>query len=308
MPTKTIAYFRNGLGNFICYTPALRALALLDPSGKVDVCIDSGWKDDRRQSLIDLVKALPFAEDLVNYPEIDFRKDYKTWFWTRHTYPSDGLNVFKCKDPRFDIGIAWAQSGKHETEVYADMLRRFCGFSGETPAQYCPVDEAFPFEKKKMTITLCNGSYGHLAPSKKWQRFAELAKALRGWYGCDIAKVGYNDELKDVEADYDLVGKTTIAQAAKVIRDSDLFVTTDTCLMHAADAVKAKMVVLWGGSLFSKNRPINGTATIVNKGFGCQPCHEVGGRGDMLTCPDYKCVNSIKVGDVMAKVREALGD
>lgn len=307
MPTKTVAYFRNGLGNFICFTPALRALASLDESGKVDLCLDGEWKDCRRQSLIDLITAIPFVEQLVNYPDIDLRK-YSTWYWTRHTYPSEGLNTFKAKDGRFDIGIEWTRSGVHETECYVNMIRRFLGFTGETPKQYCPVDTGYTFTKKKRTIALCNGSFGHLSPSKKWGKFPELARTLKRWYDCDIVKLGYQEELRDAEADYDLVGKTTIPQAAKVLSECDMFITTDTCLMHVGDALNVPMVVLWGGSLFSKNRPINGSAVVINKGFGCQPCHEIGGRGDMMKCIAYKCINSITVGEVMSKAREVLRD
>jgi ADP-heptose:LPS heptosyltransferase len=309
MPTKKIAFFRNGLGNFICFTPVLQALASLDPSGKVDVCIDGEWRDNRRQSLIDIIAGLPFVETMVNYPEIDLSKKYNTWFWSRHTYPSPALEVFKCKDPRFDIGIAWAHSGLHETEFYMGLARRFCGYEGEAPKQYAPVDEAFIFEKKKRLIVLCNGSYGHLAPSKKWNKFPELAKTLRSWYDCEIAKVGYCDELADVkDFDHDFVGKLNMPQTAKVIRSADLLITTDTCCMHVGDALNVPMVVLWGGSLLSKNRPINGHAAIVNKGYGCQSCHEVGGNGDIMKCLDYKCISTISVGEVMLEVRKALKD
>ena len=35
----TIVYFKNGLGNFLMMTPAIQALASMEESGKVDVCL-----------------------------------------------------------------------------------------------------------------------------------------------------------------------------------------------------------------------------------------------------------------------------
>ncbi|MDD5348243.1 MAG: glycosyltransferase family 9 protein [Candidatus Omnitrophica bacterium] len=304
--TKTIAYFRNGLGNFILYTPALQALASVDPSGMVDVCLDGAWNDDRRPALEDLVGKMPFVQDVVNYPRLNLKKDHKVWFWTKHTYPSLGLNAFKNRSPHLDRGIAWRYSGQHEIDYYMDSVRRFYGFTGDTPKQHCPVDDSFTFDKKPITITLCNGSYGHLAPSKVWPGFLELAETLRLYYDCTIVKIGYNKELANVtQFDHDFVGKITLTQAAKVIKESSLFITTDTCNMHIGDALETPMVVLWGGSILTKNKPVNGRAKIISRGLKCQPCHD---PDRFQTCPDFACLSGLGTGMVMAAVREALGD
>ena len=306
MPTGVIAFFRNGLGNFVMYTPALRALASLDPSGKVDVCIDGGWSDNRRQALIDMITPLPFVEELVNYPGINLAKGYKTWFYTRHTYPCKGYDTFKIKDPRFDVGIAWRHEGKHEIEFYVDLVRRFCGFTGPTPGQFVAVDDSFTFEKKRPVVVLCNGSYGHLAPSKVWPGFPELAETIKNYYDCDVVKIGYEKELSDVvDFDYDFVGKLTMPQTAKIIRECDLFITTDTCNMHVGDALGVPMVVLWGGSILTKNKPLSDKAVIIHRGLKCQPCHD---PDRFQNCVNYQCLSGIKTGDVMREARRILGD
>jgi len=303
MPTETVVLFRNGLGNFICYTPALQALASLDSHGKVDVCLDKEWKDNRRDAMVDLVKGMPFVNALVEYPDISL--GYKKWFWSRHTYPCEALRVFMERDHRLDVGIAWQHSGIHEIESYMQLVRRFFSFTGETPKQYAPVDESFDVQKKKMLVALCNGSYkgtgSDLSPSKVWGGFKELAKILKGYYDCEIAKIGYLDELNDVEADRDYVGKLNILQTAKVIKECDLLVTTDTCNMHIGDALNTKMVVIWGGSILTKNQPVNGTAAIVSRGLGCQPCHD---PDRFQYCVGYPCLASLRVGDVMREVRK----
>jgi hypothetical protein len=304
MGTKTIAYFRNGLGNFVLFTPALQALASLDESKRVDVCIDGAWIDNRRTALVDIIKALPFVEDMQTYPDIPFEKKYTTWFWTKHTYPSEAYNVFKCKEPRFDTGVAWVHSGIHEIDFYMGHIRRHLGFAGETPKQFFPVAEKSPLNKKRLTIGICNGSFGHLRPSKAWPYFPELAATLKMYYDCDVVKVGYEDELKDVILfDHDFVGKTGILETAAIIKQCDLFITTDTCNMHVADALNVPMIVIWGGSVLTKNRPVNGNPEIVTRSMGCQPCHETQRE---LNCIDFPCLRDVSVGQVMAAVRGRL--
>ena len=282
----------------------MQAVAALDPSGKVDLCVDSEWRDNRRQALLDIANNLPFVENVINFPLDKFEKDYKTWYWTRHTYPSKALEFFKTKDPRFDIGVEWTHSKEHEIDFYMRLVRRFLGFSGETPKQYCPVGDGPKLDKSKINIVLCNGSYGHLRGSKTWAGFAELAEILKNYYDCNIIKIGYEKELEDVKVfDIDYVDKLPILQTAKVIDQCDVLITTDTCNMHIGDALNKKMVVLWGGSIFTKNRPVNGTAAIISKGICCQPCHDT---GKYNSCVAYSCLNSISVGDVVSQTRAVL--
>ena len=66
MKPQTVVYHRNGLGNLVLYTPAMQAMAAIDESGKVDFCIDSEWQDDRRSTLIDFAKELPFVNEIIN--------------------------------------------------------------------------------------------------------------------------------------------------------------------------------------------------------------------------------------------------
>jgi len=304
MSTQSIVYHRNGLGNFIEFTPAMRAVASLDPSGKTDLCVDSEWKDNRRQALLDIANNLPFVENIINFPNDKFDKNYTTWYWTRHTYPSKALEFFKAKDRRFDIGVEWINSKQHEIDFYVNLTRRFLVFTAETPKQYFPIVGDSILKPGKLNIALCNGSYGHLRGSKTWGGFAELSETLKNYYDCNIIKIGYEKELEEVKVfDIDLIGKATILQTAMAIHQSDLLITTDSCNMHIADALNKKMIVLWGGSIFTKNKPVNGTATIISKGLGCQPCHET---GKYNSCIAFSCLNNISIGDVMKEVRAAI--
>ena len=56
--SRTLAYFKNGIGNWVLMTPALQALASMDASGKIVVVTDSAWTDSRSAALADLWAAI----------------------------------------------------------------------------------------------------------------------------------------------------------------------------------------------------------------------------------------------------------
>jgi ADP-heptose:LPS heptosyltransferase len=304
MNTQTIAYNRNGLGNFIMMTPALQALAELDPSGKIDICIDSEWQDNRREALISIIKALPFVQNMVDFPKTQFTKEYKTWFWTRHTYPSAALDFFKSKAPEYDISYEWINSKMHEIDFYMSLVRRRLGWDKPNPPQFFPVAKEFNFQEKRRTIALCNGSYGHLAGSKQWPYFRELAERLKNFFDIATIKIGYGAELADVICDIDCVGKLNILETASVVANCDLLVTVDTCNMHIADSLYTPMVVIWGGSVWTKNRPVN-PVELVKHETPCAPCHE---SGECMQCEHYRCLSDISASEVMYAVRKVFTD
>lgn len=305
MKPNVLAYQRNGLGNMVLLTPALQALASLDESGKIDLCFDSAWQDNRRNAMVEFCKALPFINEVIEFPDARL-ENYKRYFYTNHAYHSKALEFFQQKDRRLNIGrLDWEKTGQHEIEYYMDHVRRFFGYSGETPKQYCPRGEKPVLDHTKPIIVLCNGSYGHLAASKQWPWFAQLSEALKAFYDATIIKLGYGTELEGVPADFDYVEKLPVLESLKVLSQADLFVTTDTFLMHCADALKVPMVCIWGGSVVSKNQPVNGKARLVKLNMGCQPCHE--SKADAYrSCVRFPCLSGINPNQVMAACREML--
>ena len=97
METKSAAFFRQGIGNFVEFTPALRAIASMDPSGKVDLCTNQVWTDHRKEAVLSIAERLPFIGEVVALELIDEKK-YKTWFWTPWTCIGEN-DFFKKKKP-----------------------------------------------------------------------------------------------------------------------------------------------------------------------------------------------------------------
>jgi hypothetical protein len=304
MKTKTIAHFANGIGNLVLYTPVLQALASMDESKKVDMCLDSDWGDSRLDSIIDFIKHLPFVDEIKTYPD-NFSGDYKVWFWTDWSTHKASKDLFHKKWPYEPQN--WNKMEVHESDYYFNILKKYYKYEGEKPKQFVGIDQSGPIiDKGKYRIGLCNGAFGYLRALKSWTFFPSLAHELKMFYKDDIAiiKIGCNEELKDVEEyDLDFVNKLTISQCAKVIKQLDLLITTDTGNMHIADALGIPMIVLWGGTIVEKNKPINSPHKILRMGLNCQPCQDT---GDYRDCISMECMNNITVGEVMYTVRQYL--
>jgi len=301
---STVAYFKNGIGNWVLMTPALRAMASMTDSGTVDMVIDGDWSDSRTPAILDLVESSPFVGKIMRYPSqaLNPRK-YGRWFYSRHSEGSAALQFFETKNPTTGHRINWRASLVHEMDYYMNIARMGFGYKGETPLQYVkrldslPAGVARAFDSRNRWVALCNGGFARMRGPKCWPHFNELASALRKRYGVSIVGVGAKGELAGVKLDLDLTGELSILETARVLcGEVDHFVTTDTGLMHIADALEVNMTVLFGGSIVSKNGPVNHTATIVRADLGCVPCQYV---GDFEKCRDPQCMSRLKVGQVM---------
>lgn len=305
---STIAYFKNGIGNWVLMTPALQALASMDDRGKIDMVIDADWSDSRTPAILELVSSAPFVNRVIRYPDQQFNpRKYSTWFYSRHSEGSAAHQLFEMKSPTVGHRINWKKSLVHEVDYYMNIARTGFGFTGETPRQFVSLGEVpagvrDAFKRRDRWVALCNGGFGKMRGPKCWPHFNKLASALRLRYGVSVVGVGGKGELRGVKLDLDLTGELTITQTAAVLAEEvDHFITTDTGLMHIADALLVDMTVLFGGSLVSKNGPVNHTAKIVRADVGCVPCQYV---GDFEKCKDPQCMSRLSVGQVM----RALGD
>lgn len=302
MRPNTIAHFRNGIGNFISITPALQALASMDKSGMIDMCVDGEWFDSRKNPLLEILELLPFVNKVYTIKEV-IDEPYKVWFWTRWNSHGAAMEVFKRKyfyEETFDI------VNTHESDFYMQILRKHYKYTGEKPPmKIIPASEPV-LDKSKKNIVLVNGGFGEFCVMKKWAKFNELADEIKGFYGDDVCliKIGHKSELAEVKsADIDFVDKLSVTQSAKVLQQADLVVSNDTGDMHIADSFGTPLIVLWGGTIINKNRPINSKSKIINLALDCQPCQQ---NGDYRTCNHTKCLNDITVGEVMFYLRNFL--
>jgi hypothetical protein len=291
------------------FSPAIQALALADESKKVDICLSSFWEDSRRPAYDEYFKLCPFVEDVINYPKDSFSKKYKTWFYTNHSEASEAFDVFRTKNTVSMPMPDWSTRGVHEVFWYMNLVD-LCGYmksyehKGNMPSQFVPLTDNPILEESNIKIGICNGTYSdRMKTGKQWPYFNELVRTLKQYYDCTVYKLGYKDELADVEADVDYVSKLSFCQSAKVISQLDLFITNDTALMHVGDALNVKMIAIFGGTLISKNGALSKNAININAGLDCQPCQRT---VNFYNCTTYECLLKLGVDRIMSEVRKKI--
>jgi ADP-heptose:LPS heptosyltransferase len=302
--SEAVAYVKTGIGNLIVITPAMQALASMDPSGKIDVCMAKEWKDHRAPALRNILEASPFIDRVVEYPGP--MNGYKRYFIPLQCETSaagkyflERARIYKNRWP----GADWHRSKVHEVEANMRLVRGM-GYAGPTPPLYVPVAENPALDLPQPIIGLCNGAFTTATWDKKhWPYFNVLAAAVKGWFGGSIVGVGGPREMDGVPLDENFCGKLSFIESAKVISQCDLFISTDTGCMHAADALGVPLIALFGPTLTSKNGPVGKRSHVVRAGIKCAPCQYT----DLFhTCSVYLCMNSIGIGDVMREARRIL--
>jgi len=86
----------------------------------------------------------------------------------------------------------------------------------------------------------CNKVY----PFTKWQMVVNKLSRNKNY---KIIQVGKRTNNKILEGVLDLTGKTSFRQASAIIKNADLFVSSEGGLMHAANAVETPAVIVYSG-------------------------------------------------------------
>lgn len=304
----TCVYFKSGIGNLIQSTPAIRALASMDPAGQVDVCLCSSWatRDGRVAAMRDILDALPEVSRTFLYPTKQKRATYKRWFVPMMCETSEAgrwvaANAGMSRWP----AERWPENMRHEVDVNMSAVRRQFGYKGLTPAKRMPVAEDPDIgHLPRPLIGLCNGAFGaRMWDKKHWPHFGKLARVLKSYYEGSVIGVGGNKELDGVSLDLDFTGTLPIRESARVIEQLDVLVTTDTACMHIADAIGTNTVALFGPTLASKNAPLNQRCRVIRSPVSCAPCQHM---ERFHLCQDYSCMYQITVAMVMESLRRVL--
>jgi ADP-heptose:LPS heptosyltransferase len=299
---KAIAYFRNGIGNFVMMMPALQAVASMVGSKKVDLCIDPGWMDPRRPSVETIAREWPvIGEMTIPFSGKSLKNGYRLWYYSSHGEQGDFAHTFMSRVKSPPPRPSWRRDGIHEADFYMGVARML-GYRGEVPKVEFPLADSPILDLPRPIIGLCNGAFMTQSrewDKKHWPHYAKLAQVLKRRFGGSVVGVGSGNEMAGVPLDENFCGKLSITQTARVISQLDSFVSTDTANMHIADALGVKMVALFGPTLATKNRPRGERSKVLQSGVQCAPCQDAPG---FMHCSIYRCMKSISVGDVVASV------
>lgn len=155
---------------------------------------------------------------------------------------------------------------------------------------------------------------------KEWpaQRFGELASKLISQYGTRIILLGdmqakNKGELveKMVNASPDklinLIGKTSILEAAAIIKRCKVIVSNDAGLMWVAQAVGVPVIAIYGPTDYRRTGPVGVRDKIIRKDLPCSPCYKSPvDYSKAVKCNTKRCLNSIIAQEVLQQVIEFL--
>jgi heptosyltransferase-2 len=138
--------------------------------------------------------------------------------------------------------------------------------------------------------------------AKRWpaERFAELADLLHSELNAEVLILGGPDDLDAAEAIisktetklHDLVGKTSLGEAASVLSISNFMISNDMGLAHLAPATGTPTLVIFGPTDPQTTRPFSELAEVMRAGVECSPCM-------LRKCPiDHRCMTNLSVRQV----------
>ena len=135
-------------------------------------------------------------------------------------------------------------------------------------------------------------------PHERWQALMDRLKIERP--NLQIVQIGLKS-AQPLTGVVDLRGLTTFREAALVLREAALFVGTEGGMMHAANAVSANALILWGGVTLPEFAGYPETQTILCNHVPCAPCGHLGWCDN-----EHQCMLSISVDDVLEAVVKAI--
>jgi lipopolysaccharide heptosyltransferase II len=203
---------------------------------------------------------------------------------------------------------------RHTIFRYCDLVRRigvFCmDFTMEFPLPPGAVEAAakkFPAAaRSKSLVVLVPGGAVNVKQemaSRRWDaaNFAALAGLL-----LKAGHAGIASAIRDAQPGVlDLTGKTSLAEAAAIMKGARLVVCNDSGLMHLAAAMNTPLIAIFGPTPVEELKPLTANSVIVWKGqdLECAPCYRDGVFPD---CGHRACLQRITPQEIFELARRFL--
>lgn len=157
-------------------------------------------------------------------------------------------------------------------------------------------------------IVVAPGARSHI---KRWKKegFADVCRRVADELGMKIIMLGDEDDAKITgeikslitEKILDLAGKTTIRQAAAVLKSAKCLLTNDSALLHLGCNVGVPVVAIFGPTDPRKYGPTGKYDIVVRQNMKCSPCEKAQCKIGSLAC-----MNTLSVDVVYNAVRNIL--
>ncbi|MBK8020394.1 MAG: WecB/TagA/CpsF family glycosyltransferase [Chloroflexi bacterium] len=214
-----------------------------------------------------------------------------------------------------DLGFG----AKHQAQYWLDLVALAGADAVPRPARIVAgMGDAVPLPPKsgRLRIAVHAGSGGY-SLARRWEpeRFATVADHLVESRDAEIMLVGgKGDDSAAVQeamrhTPLNLAGVTTLAQLADVLRTCDLFIGSDSGVMHIAAAAGAPVLAVFGPSNADAWSPWTpeGRSTVVRSAPECSPCSYVEyGVGARDGCKARTCMRMVTVAQVAAAAERLL--
>jgi lipopolysaccharide heptosyltransferase II len=141
---------------------------------------------------------------------------------------------------------------------------------------------ALGLSRERRIAILCPGA--EFGPAKRWpaEHFAALSQRLaHDGYAVwilgspndrDIAKALIDALPSSAPGVVDLTGRTDLGTAIDLMSVASIVISNDSGLMHAAAAVDAPLVALFGSSSPAYTPPMSARARVARIDIACSPC------------------------------------
>lgn len=182
----------------------------------------------------------------------------------RFKFPQKKIITAMCES----VGIKTTVSNRPEINLSSNEIKKYYFAKNSIIVQTSRENPRFEFKNKEWE-------------TDKWE---SLAKIISKKY--PIIQIGSLNDPKFFGA-LDMRGKTTIREAASLLRNAKLFFGLEGFLMHLAAAVQTRAVIIYGGWISPETSGYSENENLFTK-LDCSPC------GFASFCEwDRKCMNQI---------------
>lgn len=174
-----------------------------------------------------------------------------------------------------------------------------------------PVEFIFPTtdEDRRAIAAQAPGRYAALFPGTNWptkrwpaERFAAVVGPLRERFGLASVAAGAPSErelCKQVRADVNLAGRTTLRQLVALIEGAELIIANDSAPMHIAAALGKPLVAPFGPTNPVRTGPYGRMPSVIRLAIICSPCYS-------RRCVHQSCLQWLEPEPVLALARQQM--
>ncbi|MFC2061900.1 glycosyltransferase family 9 protein [Elusimicrobiota bacterium] len=220
---------------------------------------------------------------------------------------------------------AYLHTGKREKILNKNIIQRYLeplekiGYI----TQYVSPEIFLTKDENRKAKSMAGENYIAIAPGAKWktkrwpaENYIELVIKIIKEFNLNIVILGDKSDKELTDAILkgvgllkshivNLAGKTNIREAAAVIRNSRVVLSSDSAPMHLGWAVGARIIALFGPTVKEFGfQPEDEKVMILEKDMKCRPCSLHGSNKCKFN--DQACMQRIEVYEVIDALKKSL--